>query len=305
MIIIFLLGTLIKNRRIIMTRYEVFVKVIETGSFTKAAEILGYTQSAVSQMVRTLEAELDAKLLERSKGGIMLTKDGMDYYPCINSISIAFKNLEEKHKEILGLNQSVINIGTFTSISRTWFPHVMNDFKKLYPDVKFQLHQGEYTSIEEWIKNGTVDFGFVYPDAVSGLKTIPLYTDFTKAVLPPNHHLCQKETVSLADLAHESFILLDEGVSNLILKTFASIGETPNIQYTIYDDYTVLAMIEQGLGVSVMYSPVLEGTAHKVEVRPLKEDITRTVALALPNDRTPSVAAKKFADFVMKNFNIE
>ena len=56
MIIIFLLGTLIKNRRIIMTRYEVFVKVIETGSFTKAAEILGYTQSAVSQMVRTLEA---------------------------------------------------------------------------------------------------------------------------------------------------------------------------------------------------------------------------------------------------------
>ena len=285
-----------------MTRYEVFIKVIETGSFTKAAQLMGYTQSAVSQMVHTLETELGTKLVERSKNGIVLTKDGESYYSSINGISAAFKSLEEKHREIMGLNQSSVDIGTFTSISRNWLPQLMNSFKRKYPNVRFQLHQGEYTSIEEWIKNDDIDFGFVYPDAVSDLETIPLYSDKMKAVLPPKHPLCQKDIISLADLVDEDFILLDEGEVSVVLNAFNAAKLEPDIQYKIYDDYTILAMIEQGLGVSVLYTPVLEGMDYNVQVRPLAQNVERTVALARRKNKNLSVAAKKFADVILKSF---
>jgi len=300
MIIIVSLGYLMLEEY--MTRYEVFIKVIETGSFTKAAQLMGYTQSAVSQMVHTLETELGTKLVERSKNGIVLTKDGESYYSSINGISAAFKSLEEKHREIMGLNQSSVDIGTFTSISRNWLPQLMNSFKRKYPNVRFQLHQGEYTSIEEWIKNDDIDFGFVYPDAVSDLETIPLYSDKMKAVLPPKHPLCQKDIISLADLVDEDFILLDEGEVSVVLNAFNAAKLEPDIQYKIYDDYTILAMIEQGLGVSVLYTPVLEGMDYNVQVRPLAQNVERTVALARRKNKNLSVAAKKFADVILKSF---
>ncbi|MFR0987324.1 MAG: LysR family transcriptional regulator, partial [Frisingicoccus sp.] len=97
-----------------MNRYEVFIKVVECGSFTKAAEVLDYTQSAVSQMVHTLEEELSTVLLLRSKNGITLTADGEAYYPYICSINNAHRELEEKYREMQGLGGGKIRIGSFT-----------------------------------------------------------------------------------------------------------------------------------------------------------------------------------------------
>ena len=87
-----------------LNRYHVFVKVIECGNFTRAAEELNYTQSAVSQMIHTLEEELSTVLVLRSKNGVTLTADGKEYFPYIRSISNALRELEEKHREMQGLN---------------------------------------------------------------------------------------------------------------------------------------------------------------------------------------------------------
>ena len=181
-----------------MNRYEVFVKVVETGNFTRAAEELNYTQSAVSQMVHTLEEELSAVLVYRSKSGVELTADGEAYFPYICSISNAHRELEEKRREMQGLSSGKIRIGTFTSISRNWLPGLMKQFKSRYPDVRFELFQGEYNNIAQWIKEGRVDFGFVHPDAVSGLQMISLYQDEMVAVLPRDHPLARKETVEFS-----------------------------------------------------------------------------------------------------------
>ena len=79
-----------------MNRYEVFVKVAECGSFTRAASELGYTQSAVSQMVHTLEEELSTVLLRREKGGVVLSADAEQYMPYIRSICAAHRELRVK-----------------------------------------------------------------------------------------------------------------------------------------------------------------------------------------------------------------
>ena len=100
-----------------MNRYQAFMKIIETGSFTKAAEELGYTQSAISQMVRALEEELSTILFLRSRKGIALTPDAEEFLPYIKGVHNSLRELEEKHREMQGLQKGIIRIGTFSSIS--------------------------------------------------------------------------------------------------------------------------------------------------------------------------------------------
>lgn len=287
-----------------MNRYEVFVKVIENGSFTKAAEELNYTQSAVSQMVHTLEEELSAVLVSRSKNGVALTADGEQYFPYIYSIHNAHRELEEKHREMQGLGSGKIRIGTFTSISRNWLPGLMQQFKERYPAVQFELFQGEYTNIAQWIKEGKVDFGFLCPDAVSGLETVNLYRDEMVAVLPDGHPLAEKECVSLAELAGFPNILLDEGELSVPLNAFERYHLNPDIQYRVYDDYSIVTMVEQGLGVSLLYSLVVEGQVKSCIVRPIEPPVERTVAAACKNRKTLPVASRYFLEFILKHFEI-
>ena len=286
-----------------MTRYYVFLKVVETGSFTRAAQELDYTQSAVSQMVQTLEEELCATLFHRSKSGITLTPDGQEYLPFIRAVCNACDELRRKRREMEGLEGSVIRIGTFTSVSRNWLPLLIKQFKELYPSVQFELLQGEYTNISQWIKEGSVDFGFVNPTAVSGLKTIPLYQDEMLAVLCPGHPLAVQKRLTLQSLAAEPFILLDEGEHSVVLDAFASEGLTPNLQYKVYDDYSIVSMVEQGLGVSVLYRPVLQNIAQNLVTLPLDSPVTRTVAVACRDSGALSGASRTFLRFIEKHFS--
>lgn len=284
-----------------MTRYEVFITVIECGSFTKAAQELNYTQSAVSQMVHTLEEELATTLIVRTKTGITLTEDGREYLPYLHSISNAHRELHVKSDEMQGLKNGKIRIGTFTSVSCNWLPKLMKDFKKEYPSVRFFLQQGDYTNITQWIREGNIDLGFVNADAVEGICMVPLQTDFMVAVLPKNHPLTKQKSISLQQLVSEPYILLDEGAYSVPLHAFESAGLKPNIQYKVYDDYSILSMVEQGLGVSLLYEMVVKNWNRNLTVRPLTEPVNRTIALACKNRKTLSIASKNFMDFVINS----
>lgn len=284
-----------------MSKYAIFCKVIETSSFTKTAEIFGYSQSAVSQTIKSLEQELGVMLIERRKDGIMLTKDGEQFYPYIQAVYTAEKALEQKQREMRGLWNSVIRIGTFTSISRNILPPIMKAFKDMYPTVTFVLRQGEYTSIEQWIKEGEIDFGFVNADVVKKVDTRVLYEDRMMAVLPKNHRLAVKKEISIKDLTGEPFILLDEGETSVPLDIFRRNEISPQIAYEVYDDYTILAMIRQGLGVSILYEKVLVGFEQDLTIRPIKENPKRVVAFAWQSWDTLSYAARNFVGFIEAN----
>ena len=100
-----------------MNRYLAFCHIIETGSFSKTAEEMGYSQSAVSQMIRSLENEVSLPLLIRSHNGVELTHEGKELMPYIRSVVNSYRMLEEKTKELKGMNSGEIRIGTMTSVS--------------------------------------------------------------------------------------------------------------------------------------------------------------------------------------------
>ncbi|MDY3918727.1 MAG: LysR family transcriptional regulator [Candidatus Limivivens sp.] len=287
-----------------MNRYEVFVKVVESGNFTRAAQELNYTQSAVSQMVHTLEAELSAVLILRGKNGVTLTADGEEYFPYIRSVCNAHRELEEKYREMQGLHSGKVRIGSFTSVSRNWLPGLMKKFKEQYPAVQFELFQGEYTNIGQWIREGRVDFGFVNPDAVNGLEKLPLYQDEMVAVLPKDHFLAEKEAVTLEELAACPNILLDEGELSVPLNAYEKRGLKPDIQYRVYDDYSIMTMVEQGFGVSILYKLVVQNQARSCVIRPIEPAVERTVAVACKNRKTLPAASRVFLNFILESFRV-
>ena len=155
-----------------MNRYIALQKIIELGSFTKAADALGYTQSSISQMIASLENELAIKLLTRSRVGVKLTIEGAELYPYIERSIISYRAMQEKANEIKGLETGIIRVGTVSSVTCHWMPVLIRGFQELYPHVQFLFHQGDYTTIPEWIRTGAVDFGFITPAAAPDLKTV-------------------------------------------------------------------------------------------------------------------------------------
>lgn len=124
------------------------------------------------------------KLLTRSRHGVRLTLEGEELYPFIERTIYQYQSMLEKANEIKGLDTGVIRVGTISSITCHWMPQLIKGFQEQYPHVQFLFHQGDYTSISEWIRIGAVDFGFVSPSAVTNLNLETITDGEMLAVLP-------------------------------------------------------------------------------------------------------------------------
>ncbi len=284
-----------------MTKYIAFCKIVECKSFTRAAEALGYTQAAVSQMVRTLEKELSVTLFVRSRKEILLTSEGEELYPFIKKLVNSHNELFNRVSEITGLSSGEIRIGTFSSMSQRLLPGAMSDFGKTYPGIRFALTQGDNTTLPEQIKNGSIDFGFVYPEASVGLTNIPIASDSFLAVFPEGHPLACKERVTLREMSTVPLILTDEGGINTVLSAFEREKLSPNIKYRIHDDHTILSMVEKGIGVSILPEMILDRASYRIKTVPIKTPVTRTVGIAYLSDELLPIASKRFIEFLKEN----
>lgn len=283
-----------------MHRYKALLKVVEVGSFTKAAELLGYTQPALSQMIASLEKELSMKLLYRSRYGIRLTPEGERLYPAVESAVRQYDAMRRSAHEISGLDTGVVRIGTVSSVSAHWLPPIIRAFWQEHPNIQIVLHQGDYSSIQEWVRTGAVDFGFVNPQAVKGLETMEVKSGEFRAVVPLEHPLAPQDFVSLEELAREPFLLVEGGAFSEPEEAFAAAGVVPDIKLRVHDDYSVLSMIEQGMGVSILTELVLHKTAYHVAALPIRPPIIRTLALVTKDRRALPLAAKMFIRYIME-----
>ena len=279
-------------------RYRILSRVVKLGSFSKAAEELGYTQSAVSQAVSALEAAVGFRLVVRNRSGLGLTPEGGQLLPLMENVLHAQRLVQERVDELANLEGGTVRIGTIASISEHWLPSVIAEYRRRWPLVEFVIHQGDYASIAEWVRTGKVDFGFVNPGAVKGLRTKTVAEGAMVAVLAPDHPLAALERVPLSALAAEPFILLEEGGYYEPLEAFAAQGLKPDVRFTIHDDFAIMAMVEQGLGVSVLAELVMGRCAWNVVWRPCDPSVHRVIALAWKDDASVPRASRRFMELV-------
>lgn len=277
---------------------EAFIKTVELGSLTKAAEALGYTQSGISHMIQAIEEETGTLLLHRNRSGLLLTSDGRHLLPYIRGIVDAGHSLTEEINKLHGLESGCIRIGTFSSISCHWLPVLMKEFKALHPGIDFELIQGDYADIETWAKEGRIDFGFVRLPIQSNLSVIPLKKDRLMVILPENHPLANNKTFPVNALGEETFILLEEGSNSEITNFFQQVSIHPNVRFRVKDDYTIMSMVENQLGISILPELVLYRNPYHIVTMELDLPHYRSLGIVKKDVMSSGCAVQKFLDYI-------
>jgi len=279
-------------------KYMALIKTVEYGSFTKAAEALNYSQSGISRMINDLEKEWKVTLLERSRAGVALTAEGASLLPYAESVCNEYNKLQQQVDDLNGLQSGLIRIGTFSSVATHWIPNIIKAFRKDYPNVDFELLPGDYTEIEDWLLAGRIDCGFLRLPARAGLKTTELDKDEMMAILPADHRLASYDKVPLAELGKEPFILLEKGENDEFFEIFKHEGLSPNTHFTAWDDYAVMSMVENGLGVSILPELILKRAPYDIVIKKLDKPVYRNIGVAVHDETTMSLAVKRFMDYL-------
>ena len=279
-------------------KYLAFVTAVEYGSFTKAAEVLSYSQSGISRMIKDLETEWKVTLLERSRGGIRLTSDGVKLLPHAKRMCQEYWKLQMEVDALSGLKSGILRIGTFSSVATHWLPRIIRAFQKDYPGLDYELLLGDYTEIEGWIAEGRVDCGFLRLPTHPEFDTIFLEQDPFLAVIPEDHPLAGAEKFPLSTFCTEPFVRLARGENDEAAELFARSGLTPNIRFTTWDDYAVMSMVECGLGIGILPRLILQRIPYRVAAKELDVPAHRNIALAMKSRESASVATKRFVEYL-------
>ncbi|MDO4572752.1 MAG: LysR family transcriptional regulator [Clostridia bacterium] len=278
-----------------VSKYEAFIKTVELKSLTKAAEALGYTQSGVTHMLNALESELGLTLLQRGRAGAGPTSDGAEMLPYMQAVCDHERRLRIKAAELKGLESGTLRVGTFTSISVQWFPGILRAFRQAYPAVRVEMWNDDDAAVERLLMQGTIDCAFVEiptqnPFSIEWLARDPIY-----AIVPEGHPLCAQEAVDKADLERYPFIWESDESANAESwsRRFAP-KKRPEMSTT--DDYAIMAMVECGLGVSVLPELVMARSGRRIVKKPLEPHAYRDLGIAVNLGQPPSAAARAFME---------
>lgn len=281
-----------------LLKYLAFVRTVERGSFTKAAEDLHYAQSSVSKMIADLESEWGMTLLERSKSGVCLTSAGEQLLPYLRKALCGYDELEGQILRMQGLETGTVHIGTFSSVAINWLPNIFSKLRRDYPGIGYEMLLGDYDEVERWIADGRVDCGFLRLPTEGKFDTIPLTQDEYKVILPVGHPLAEKETIGINDLNNQPFLLLEHGGKTEVTELLNACHVTPDIRFTTWEDFAIMAMAEKGLGIGILPDLILRRVPYRIEIRSLAEPYYRSVGLAMKDSDHLTPSVRKFIEYL-------
>ncbi len=239
-------------------KIKVFCAVSETKSFSKASELMGLTQPAVSLQIQALEEIYGTKLFDRSGSVIVLTKAGDILYKYAKEINLLYKGAEKELDEFKAPLKGFISIGASSTIGNYVLPVVISEFKKRFPKVNVRLVINNTKTVVDFLNAGSVDVALVEGDIKKQkLAKEKLISDEMVLVFPPTHPWARRSTISIMEVAKEPFIFREEGSGSrqMIERFFIKHGIHPqnlNIAFIMGDTESIKGAVEEGLGVSVV-----------------------------------------------------
>ncbi|RBW68514.1 LysR family transcriptional regulator [Bacillus taeanensis] len=277
-----------------ISRFEVFQAVVDSGSLTKAGEMLNLTQSGVSHAITSLENELGFPLLTRGRSGIQLTHNGERMLTYIRDILSLHDRMKQEAAAIKGLDVGVVRIGTFTSVAALWLPHIIKTFEEIHPGITVKLFEGDYLTLEDWVSNGVIDCGFITSPTSQSLKFLPLKKDKMLCILSEEHPLHNQDHISFEQIQTEPLIMPSKGWDNEIKQIFTENNIKPNVKFKVSDDQAIIAMVKNNLGISIRPEMTLAHLPDNIRIVNLESEYFRSIGIA--TKLTMSPAAKKFID---------
>jgi DNA-binding transcriptional LysR family regulator len=260
-----------------LAQLRAFAGVAEAGSVSDAAAQLGLTQSAVSHALASLERELGSRLITRDRAGCLLTELGGTLLPDATETLRHADRIAEVAAAAAGLRQGRLRVGTIPSASGVLLP-IIAEFKRCYPGISVAVFEGTDQEVSNWIEDRTVEAGVVTgprPD----LRTVPLAEDEMLAAVSSGHRLASREGVTVADLATDPF-LMSAGGCEPIIRRLHDQHHVPLIPAgRVTDMATLLAMVSEGLGVSIVPALSLGRSHEGITALPLRPRAPRSLLI--------------------------
>lgn len=282
-------------------KYEVLLDAIDKGSFIRACEELGYTQSGLTHMMNSLEKEVGFPLLQRSNKGIQLTPEGQEVLGDIRELVRLNDRLEQKFSRIRGMETGKVRVGSYPTIACAWLPRIIHRFRELYPGIRVEVQEeSSIRRLERNLQEGRLDLGFFSRQPGFSLEWISLEQDPYLAVLPADHPLAALEEVPAEKLMGEAFLMCKsiEGLDPDIVRYYKENGLPIASSYSFNSDTTIVHMVEQKVGVSMLpklfLNMTLDGAAGRVVTRPMTPPAYRELGLAARSFRNMSPAMEQF-----------
>src|SRR5918997_4267399 len=194
---------------------KIFCDLVETRSFSQAAERNFVTQSAVSQQVRALEERFKRRLLERVRGRreLHLTPAGEAFYESSREVLRAYAELEESMRTLTGTVSGTVRVATVYSVGLHELPTPVREFMSRYPQAKIDLEYSRTTRVVRDVLGGTVELGVVaFPEKRRGLTVVPLPGDRLVLICPPAHPLAARRKVKATELNDQDFVLFERDI---------------------------------------------------------------------------------------------
>ena len=273
--------------------------IVETGSITRAAERLGYSQPGLTGMLNRLEQEIGYPVLQRGSGGVSLTEAGEALMPHVDRILRDSRALEQAIADHRPEERRILRIGSYTSISRNWLPPVLKGFGAQFPDVQLTVKDGSCMDIEQWLMEGTIDVGLLSNCFSAPLEFLPLLQDPYYAVLPPEER--PGETFDISAFNGRTFFIPSKGVDTEVLRILERSGVTPRFSLIATEDSAVIKMVEQGLGCSLLSELILRGSTDHVSLVPVDPPAFREVGAAVRSLKKAGPVLRNFLRYIRRD----
>jgi DNA-binding transcriptional LysR family regulator len=238
-----------------LTQLEFFIKVVEEGSFSKAAERVFRTQPAVSIAIKRLEEEIGAPLFERSQKAVVLTELGRLVYDYATRIMALRDQTLDAVAELKTLQRGRVRIGANESTSLYLLPHLILAFRVLHPNVMVEIFRHTSDRLPREVLDRNVDFALMAFEPVDKeLESFAVFRDELVLIMHPDHELAGRPSVSVTELGKESFLAhnVKTGSRHMVMETFARHHTPLNITLELATIETIKRFAQLKIGLAIV-----------------------------------------------------
>ncbi|ARV60912.1 LysR family transcriptional regulator [Nostocales cyanobacterium HT-58-2] len=290
----------VNDSKLKISQLRAFVAVADHSNFSYAALELGLSQSTISHAIATLEEELGVVLLLRGRHGATLTPIGEQVIQEARQVLHLLEVIQEKANQEKGLQAGQVRVACVRSIATHLLPKVISRFRQKFPTISVVMTEYDrYAEVEQALREGQADVGFTLLPTTTEFDTRELFRDEFIALLPPGS-IALGESLSWEHLAKYPMIvnLRSPQHNKTVNSHLLQFGQTLKIDYQVREDSTILSMVKQGLGATIMARLAAEPIPEGVEMRSLPVPLERVIAVAILADALLPRAVFAFLDIL-------
>jgi DNA-binding transcriptional LysR family regulator len=286
-----------------------FLTLVKYKHFTLASDELCISQSSLSKHIKSLENELGIQLIVRSTRNMELTSFGEEFYDFSKKVIEDYSEMNIKLKKHFEIDKQYIKIGAVPVMNQHGITALIASFEKDFPMIHIEIIQRKTKELITMLKNGELDVAFFITDSINetSFDTYPIMNDELVLITNRKHPLAKEKSISFTQISQEDFIFFDfsSGIHEVSIEACKKAGFTPNIVHKCNQIDTILELVSEGIGVSLLMDKVVSYFNNpRIKILHFNNPIKATTVLAIPKNKKTSqsiTAFKKFSINWVKN----